>query len=234
MSVSASNQEAIWSHFQNDHLGVFGGAYWRLGRLLRYASLRHKNPVVVDIGVGSGYLEMLAQKRGWRVIGIDPDQAAVERLRACNVDARRGMIEELPVDSRFADVVFASEVFEHLTPQSFSAGLLEIRRVLKLGGHLIGTVPFNEELAEQECVCPKCAHVFHRWGHEQSFSPEKMRAALSTAFEVEVCEPRYFPSWKTMDLRSRINAALRIGILNPLGIHRPNENILFIATKLSD
>ena len=34
-----------------------------------------------------------------------------------------------------------------------------------------------------------------------------------------------------MDLRSKVNALLRIALLNPLGIHRTNENILFVCQK---
>lgn len=232
MSASTSNQQAIWSHFQTERISAFDGAYWRLGRLVDYAAQRHHTPAapaVINIGIGNGYLELLAIQRGWKVMSVDPDETAVTRLRASGVDARGGVIEELPFESDSADVVFASEVFEHLTPESLSAGLREIQRVLKTGGHLIGTVPFHENLGNNECVCPKCAHIFHRWGHQQSFTPERMRTILSHALEVEICEPRYFPAWKLMDMRSRINAALRIVLLNRIGIHRPNENIIFIA-----
>lgn len=231
MSASASNQQAIWSHFQTERISAFDGAYWRLGRLVHYAAQRHHTPAVINIGIGNGRLEVLATECGWKVMSVDPDETAVTRLRASGIDARSGLIEELPFESDSADVVFASEVFEHLTPESLSAGLLEIKRVLKTGGHLIGTVPFDENLRSSECVCPKCAHIFHRWGHQQSFTPDRMRTILSRALEVEICEPRYFPAWKLMDMRSRINAALRISLLNSIGIHRPNENILFIAIR---
>jgi len=231
MPACISNQQAIWSYFQQERIGSFDGAYWRLERLVNYAARRHRFPAILNIGIGNGYLELLAQQRRWAVTSVDPDEAAVNRLRAQSIDARCGVIELLPLESESVDVVFASEVFEHLKPASLCAGVQEIARVLKHGGHLLGTVPYKENLAENECVCPQCRHIFHRWGHEQAFTVAKMRAVLERSLNVDICEPRYFPSWKSMDLRSRINAGLRICILNPLGIHRSNENILFVANK---
>jgi SAM-dependent methyltransferase len=231
MPACMSNQQAIWSYFQQKQISSFDGAYWRLERLVHYAARKHRFPAILNIGIGNGYLELLAHQRRWAVTSVDPDEDAVNRLRAQNIDARRGVIEQLPLDSESVDVVFASEVFEHLNPNSLRAGVQEIARVLRPDGHVFGTVPYKENLAENECICPKCKHIFHRWGHEQTFTAARMRAVLELSLNVDICEPRYFPSWKTMDLRSRINAVLRISILNPLGIHRSNENILFIAKK---
>lgn len=142
-----------------------------------------------------------------------------------------GVVEHIPLPDSSADVVFSSEVFEHLSEDSLIAGLAEIARVLRPGGRLIGTVPYRENLAEQECLCPGCGLSFHRWGHMQSFTPERLANFLSAHFTIERCGPVYFPSWKMMDLRSKVNAALRIVLLNPLGIHRTNENILFVCRR---
>lgn len=218
-----------WSHFQNERTDLFSGAYRRLRRLVHYAARRYKAPDVVNIGTGDGYLERHAAGLGWHVIGIDPDARAIDRLRAAGIDGRVGAIERIPLPDGSADVVFVSEVFEHLTENSLTTGLGEIGRVLRRGGCLIGTVPYLENLAEQECVCPGCGLSFHRWGHQQSFTPERLAHFLAADFAVERCGPVYFPSWRMMDLRSKVNAALRIALLNPLGVHRTNENILFIC-----
>jgi SAM-dependent methyltransferase len=224
-------QQALWSHFQNERTDLFSGAYWRLQQLVQYAARRYKTPEVVNIGTGDGYLERHAAGLGWHVTAVDPDERAVDRLRAAGIDGRVGVIECIPLPDSFADVVFASEVFEHLTENSLTTGLAEIRRVLRPGGRLIGTVPYRENLAEQECVCPGCGLSFHRWGHQQSFTPQGLANFLASVFAIERCEPVYFPSWKMMDFRSKVRAALRIALLNPLGVHRTNENILFICRK---
>src|SRR5436190_7553322 len=226
-----AQQEAIWTHFQGDGIDKFNGAYWRLSRLVHYASRYYSKPDVLNIGIGDGSLELYALRRGWKVIAVDPDEGAVNRLRAKSVDARSGFIEQLPVETSCVDVVFASEVFEHLTDKQLTAGLEEIWRVLRSNGRLFGTTPFAENLKEQECVCPRCGIAFHRWGHEQSFKPERMREILNARFSVEICEPRHFPNWKAMDLRSKTTAVLRRLLRHPFGIHRPDENILFIARK---
>jgi SAM-dependent methyltransferase len=224
-------QQALWSRFQNERTDLFTGAYWRLERLVHYASTRYKAPDVVNIGTGDGYLERHAARLGWHVTAIDPDERAINRLRAAGVDGRVGVVERIPLPDSSADVVFSSEVFEHLSEDSLIAGLAEIARVLRPGGRLIGTVPYGENLAQQECVCPGCGLSFHRWCHLQSFTPERLANLLAANFTIERCGPVYFPSWKMMDLRSKVNATLRIALLNPLGIHRSNENILFVCRK---
>jgi len=224
-------QQALWSHFQNERTDLFSGAYWRLQRLVHYAARHYTTPEVVNIGTGDGYLERHAAGLGWRVTAVDPDERAIDRLRAAGIDGRVGTIERIPLPDSSADVIFVSEVFEHLTENSLTTGLREIRRVLRPGGRLIGTVPYQENLAEQECVCPGCGLSFHRWGHQQSFTPERLASFLASAFAIERCGPVYFPAWKTMDLRSKVHAALRIALLNPLGVHRTNENILFICCR---
>ena len=179
---NSMQQQALWSHFQNERTDLFTGAYWRLDRLVHYASTHYKTPDIVNIGTGDGYLERQAARLGWHVTAIDPDERAIHRLRAAGIDGRVGVVERIPLLDGSADVVFASEVFEHLTEDCLVAGLAEIARVLRPGGRLIGTVPYLENLAQQECVCPRCGLSFHRWGHLQSFTPERLASFLSTHF----------------------------------------------------
>ncbi len=123
----------------------------------------------MNIGCGDGYLERSAQQKGWQVVSVDPDSKSVDELKANGIDARCGFIESLPVESESINVVVSTEVFEHLIPDSMEAGLKEIHRILSPGGILIGTVPYRENLADNEVFCPDCRKSFHRWGHHQSF-----------------------------------------------------------------
>jgi 2-polyprenyl-3-methyl-5-hydroxy-6-metoxy-1,4-benzoquinol methylase len=95
---------------------------------------------VLDIGCGSGSNSLALACKGHRVHGIDVSEAAIERYRAHGFDGRVGDIEnglDYP-DSRF-DVVFCSEVIEHMTSPELLVG--EIRRILRPGGLLVLSTP---------------------------------------------------------------------------------------------
>jgi len=52
------------------------------------------------------------------------------------IEWRQGLAQELPVPSGSADVVTVSLVLHHLLPVDKRAGLKEMKRILKPGGHL--------------------------------------------------------------------------------------------------
>jgi SAM-dependent methyltransferase len=225
----AMAQEQLWEHFQSAGVDAFDQARWRLGKLLQEATRRTQGRSMLNIGCGNGWFERAAQSQGWKVISVDPDQAAMIRLISQGVDARVGRIEALPVNEGAVDVVICSEVFEHVSPQVMKEGLAEIRRVLKNGGLLIGTTPYRERMADQEVFCPHCRTVFHRWGHQQSFDEPSMRASLAEALNVIEVRPRYFPIWSTNWKGKAVNAALFL--LSQLGSYGQNSNLFFLASK---
>jgi SAM-dependent methyltransferase len=184
-----TDNAAIWEYFQNSSLESFDDS----GPRLRYLVARAGNPsgVLLNIGTGSGALERLAAAKGWNVISVDPDASTLAKLSAPKIDTRQGLIENLPADSNSVDVVVASEVLEHLSPECMAAGLAEIKRILKPTGKLLGTVPYRESLAASMVFCPDCKKVFHRWGHQQTFDVPKLREALSAHLRPLTIRPRF-------------------------------------------
>ncbi len=100
--------------------------------------------VVLDLGSGAGIdLLLAAGKVGpeGRVIGVDMTDAMIERARGAiasagvgNVEVRKGLIEELPVEDASVDLVISNCVI-NLSPDKprvFS----EIARVLRPGGRM--------------------------------------------------------------------------------------------------
>lgn len=181
-----TTQQIIWEHFQNDRQDSFARSRPRLTFLLRQIAKRSgAHPSVLNIGVGDGYFDRQARLAGWKIESVDPDERSVARLAAEGVAAYVGGVEKLPQASGSMDFVAISEVIEHLTDEQLAAGLAEISRVLKPGGRIIGTVPHDEVLIEQQVICPECSHVFHRWGHQRSFTVSQVRTMLSVQFVVE-------------------------------------------------
>lgn len=99
---------------------------------------------VVDLGSGAGFDCFVAAGEvgaSGRVIGIDMTKEMLAKSRSTalamgliNVEFREGILEELPVEDGWADVVISNGVINLCADKREVFG--EIRRVLKPGGHL--------------------------------------------------------------------------------------------------
>ncbi len=196
------NQEKIWAYFQNEGIASFEAA------LPRYTYLQRKVQRLVDepghilnIGVGSGKLEGLLVDSGYAVAALDPDSSAIDKLVTMGINARVGVAQNLPFQDESFDAVVASEVLEHLDVEDCRKAISEIRRVLKSGGDFIGTVPYQEPLADNLTICPHCGERFHRWGHRQSFDKTQLAALYIDGFEAVQLTRRAFVAWSPRPMR---------------------------------
>lgn len=97
---------------------------------------------VLDIGCGIGsLLQRIPRKDSPALFGIDIAPRLCEAAQRNNPDAdiRVGDAEHLPYESAIFDIVFMTEVLEHML--DYDAAVSELVRVLKTGGIAIITVP---------------------------------------------------------------------------------------------
>jgi arsenite methyltransferase len=144
---SASQLAGVPAGVTNDFYGC--------GNPLAFADVR-PGQTVLDLGSGAGLdLILAAQAVGptGRVIGVDMTDAMIERARRnvdraglANVEIRKGIIEQLPVDAASIDWVISNCVIS-LSPDK-AAVFREIARVLVPGGRmLISDIVVDERLA---------------------------------------------------------------------------------------
>ena len=224
------DQEKIWEYFQNDGVESFSQSSGRLEYIVRHLSPGSR---VLNIGVGSGQLERLAQSKGVDIWSLDPSERAINRLRrsmSLGEKAQVGFSQRMPFPSNHFDDVVMSEVLEHLDDGILESTLSEVQRVLKPAGRLIGTVPAREVLANEHTICPRCGHGFHRWGHVRSFDIDTLRTTLSAKFSVDKAVEVFFVDWASVGFRKKVQGIIKkILSWRRIGTYGIYRNIFFIA-----
>jgi len=138
---------------------------------------------VLDLGCRSGQLtkHFLA---GNSVVGLDVDAAALEKAAALGIEPVQANVEEpLPFESESFDAVVAGELLEHL--QFPDALVEEIRRVLRPGGVLVGSVP-NAFRIQSRLRFLRGRPPEDDPTHLRMLSPDAVRALLATFEDVRI------------------------------------------------
>jgi 2-polyprenyl-6-hydroxyphenyl methylase/3-demethylubiquinone-9 3-methyltransferase len=91
--------------------------------------------VLVDLGCGAGLLAPHVQDKGYRHLGVDLVDSALDQAAAHGVEVVRADVTRLPLAGDCADVVTAGELFEHVPDRT--AAVAEACRVLRPGGLLV-------------------------------------------------------------------------------------------------
>lgn len=132
--------------------------------------------LAVDLGCGAGRDTRELLRRGWRVLAVDQEAAAIEALTAATPEADRPRLEGVVADlASFelppCDLVVASVSLQLLPEPDYAAVFARITRALRVGGRFAGLLygDRDEAASDPDCTCP---------------SPEAVRGYLA-AFEME-------------------------------------------------
>jgi len=121
--------------------------WWYVGRrriIARFVEqicrgVKDRAPRILDIGCGTGANLVLLSKYG-EAEGVDVSHDALSFCRERGLEkVKHGAAEQLPYENDSFDLVTAFDVVEHLDDDL--AGLKEMRRVLRPGGHALLFVP---------------------------------------------------------------------------------------------
>jgi ubiquinone/menaquinone biosynthesis C-methylase UbiE len=115
--------------------------YWNRKRAIRKSFRKHvnysKDLVLVDVGAGISPVTPEPEQ----TLFMDCSKEALKHLAEKGYQTKYGDIIDLPLEPDSADVVFCSEVLEHV--EEYKTALKEMHRILKKDGTLILTVPVH-------------------------------------------------------------------------------------------
>lgn len=145
----------------------------------------------IDIGCGEGYLLFrLSERKKGMLYGLDLSEGRIDTTKT-HIPASfllRGDVLSLPFPDNTFDVVFCSELLEHIT--NYKKVVDELIRISKKT--IIITVP--NELQLVSVMCPKCKTKHFLDGHVNFFTEHNLKALFLNRNDVRICSTRKFHS----------------------------------------
>jgi len=134
-----------------------------------------RGATILDFGAGDGDMIAMLIERGFRVAAYEPAEgreAAIKAKPFATSPNFMGVFDR-PGGTLF-DVVLMTEVIEHVLDADMQSTMAALKGFLKPGGLLVASTPNSENLDAASVYCPICDHVFHRWQHVHSWTPENL------------------------------------------------------------
>ena len=149
---------------------------------------------ILDYGCGNGTLIDYLSKDDHQneIYGLDFSKDSVEesiRKNKVNKNVKK-IINFSELNENFNensfDTILLIETIEHLRTDLMANTLDIIYELLKPGGYIVVTTPFNEDLKAHSIYCPFCDAAHHHMQHVQSFTIERLSSILKThKFEIK-------------------------------------------------
>lgn len=133
---------------------------------------------ILDVGCGNGIITNVLSQH-YQVQGADMSAAALKQVTCPSVQCSS---DSIPVATESVDMVFSSQLLEHLTDHQLAGTINEFKRIARK--YVLITVPNQEFLKICEAKCPRCNHVFNTDGHYQSFDKRRLEQLFADEFEL--------------------------------------------------
>ncbi|MTI22749.1 class I SAM-dependent methyltransferase [Fulvivirga sp. RKSG066] len=125
---------------------------------------------VIDIGCGNGLITNELGKH-YDVLGVDINES---KLKFVETNKLKSSCDSIPKPDKSFDMVFSSEMIEHLDDDLFNRTMNEFDRLSKK--YILITIPNKEPLHKLVVKCKNCHKLYHKNGHLRSFDTNSVKS----------------------------------------------------------
>lgn len=114
-----------------------------------------KNPMILEIGVGTGNLASKFLNNNYHIIGIDQsrEMLLIAKQKYPKLKVRLGEFLKIPYDNKCFDIIISTYTFHHLNESEKVIAIQEMLRVLKDNGMIvIGDLMFESKDDEKDIL----------------------------------------------------------------------------------
>ncbi|PLX13404.1 MAG: hypothetical protein C0598_03685 [Marinilabiliales bacterium] len=134
---------------------------------------------ILDVGCGNGIITNVLGKN-YDVTAVDRSEEALSFVETNKINSSA---DNIPLEDKSFDMVFSSELLEHLPDEVLVGTIEEIKRLSKK--YIFITVPNAENPDKLLIKCPKCNYIYNSPNHLRSFNIKKLKSL--------------FPNYKLLD-----------------------------------
>lgn len=124
---------------------------------------------ILDIGCGDGTISNQL-KNSFDLVSVDRSLNALKLVNSKKINVSAS---NLPLKSNSFDLVFSSEMIEHLPDDIFAKSIEEMKRVSNK--YVFLTFPNNENIQKQVTKCPKCSYIFNKSYHLRTINTDLIK-----------------------------------------------------------
>ena len=176
----------------------------------------------VDIGARDGHFSLLLTEKYANVIALDLEKPTISHQK---ISCVQGDVTNLDFIDNSSDLVFCTEVLEHIPMPLLDKACAEISRVAN--EYLLIGVPYKQDIRVGRTTCYTCGKKNPPWGHVNSFD-EKRLAKLFPKFKI--CEVSFIG--KTSARTNIASSALMDFAGNPYGTYNQEEPCIHCHNRL--
>lgn len=162
MDNKAVYEKFDWASFTEDDLGE------KISKVIEMIPEDVEN--ILDVGCGNGLITNTLGE-GYDVTGVDRSENALKFVKTNKIQADA---DHIPLADQSFDLVFSSELLEHLDDKTITGTISEIKRLSKK--YIFITVPNDENPDKLAIKCPSCSYVYNRPNHLRSFKLKKFES----------------------------------------------------------
>jgi hypothetical protein len=176
----------------------------------------------LDIGARDGHFSFLLAERFEEVYALDLEQPV---LAHPTIRCLKGDVTRLEFNDKMFDLVFCTEVLEHIPKRSLEAACKELARITKQ--YLLIGVPYKQDIRVGKTTCCWCGNINPPWGHINVFDEIMLKGLFPS---LHLAQVTYVET--TQDITNSFTSFIMNLAGNPYGTYMQEEPCVFCGKKL--